>query len=935
MNTKHIITLFLTLAAFSGVKASAQATDVDWLLPDSVVVNQFGSEEAWRSAAAVSSIKGEKLQKSFTQNVLNTLYGEITGLTVMSGSGEPGNDNPTLNARGFNTFDTSNRDVLIMVDGYESTLDNLSVYEIESIQLLKDAAATAIYGMRGANGVLLVTTKRGADMPLEVSFTAQAGVNTPFNTPKFLGSYDYAMLYNEARANDGLQPTYSEETLAAYKNQTNKYLYPDVNWYNETLNPVSVAQNYNLNFRGGNKIVRYFALLNVSDNNGFFAGTDPKRQLSSNAKYTRYNIRGNVDVNITKGLSAHLNLAASIGDRFSPAGGCWNVYDKLTKITPNAFPVYNPDGSYGGNKTFSNPVGDLLETGYNSVNERNIQADLNVTYAFSGAATGLKLAAEFSFRNWFSGDYNKSRKYPYYEISVADDEYIYNQYSEKTDMSISDDGALQYRYMGYQFKLDYDRVFGGKHVVAFNAHWFGDENYINPDTSIKDYQFPYKYMGVRGRASYGYDSRYLAEFSYNVMGSDLYARGHKWGFFPAAAVAWVASNESFLKDNSTLTFLKLRASYGKVGNATVVGSKRYAYTQDYAYSASYYRGETNTSQSTMMEDSVADPNRSWESEIKANVGLEMTLWNKLNLSVDYFNNKRSGVLTSPAGYIPSVLGLSFAYMNIGRSTNQGVELSASFSDRTEGGFEYWVRANAWYAANRIDDMAEEVRLYDYQNRTGHCYGQGFGLVALGLFKDQADIDNSPEQTFGDVKPGDIKYKDLNNDGYIDGEDVTAIGYTGTPNFSGSLTLGFKVAGFDFETMFYGVTGRTTYLSGSTYQAFMNQYSAPVSALQRWTPETASTAIYPRLSTQAVPNNTQYSSFWQADGSFLKMRYLELGYTLPEKVTRPARISNVRFFLNGTNLFSIHGLGNLANADPEGMSGFPQMRTFSLGVNIKF
>ncbi len=933
MKTKHIFTIALTLCAFNAVPAAAQA-DVDWLQRDTVSVNEFGTQESWRDASATSTAKSDKLRKSFTQNVLNSLYGEIAGLTVMSGSGEPGSDNPSLNARGYNTFDTSNRDVLILIDGYESTLDNLSVHEIETITLLKDAAATAIYGMRGANGVLLVTTKRGMDMPLQVNFSAQAGVNTPFRMPKFLGSVDYATLYNEARVNDGLAPYYSEDVISAYADQTDKYLYPDVDWQRQILNPVSVNQNYNLNFRGGNKIVKYFALVNISDNNGFFAQTDPKRQLSANTKFTRYNVRGNIDVNITKGLSAHLNLAANIADKFNPSASAWTMYDRLTKITPNAFPVYNPDGSFGGNATFSNPVGDLTETGYASDNSRNIQSDLSVAYEFSGAAQGLKLSADFSFRNWFSGDYNKSKKYPYYSIAEAEGEYVYNGYSEKTDMSISDGGASQWRSMSYQFKLDYDHTFD-KHSLGVNAHFFSDQTFTNPDTSVKDYQFPYKYMGVRGRLSYGFDRRYVAEFTYNVMGSDLYARGHKWGFFPAGAVAWVASNEDFLKDSEAVTFLKFRASSGLVGNATVVGSKRYAYTQDYKYTASYYLGPNNTAQSAMMEDSVADFDRTWERELKTNVGVELTLWNKLNLNADYFINKRDHILTSPTGEIPSVLGMSFAYLNLGKATNQGFELGASFSDKTESGFEYWVRANAWYAKNRIDYMAEELRLYEYQNRTGKPFGQGFGLVALGLFKDQADIDNSPEQTFGTVKPGDIKYKDMNEDGYIDSEDVTAIGYTGNPEFSGSLTLGFRVAGFDFETMFYGVANRIAYLSGSTYQAFQNQYAAPASALLRWTPETADTAFYPRLSASAVPNNTQYSSFWQVNGSFLKMRYLEVGYTIPQNLTRNIKVDTIRIFLNGTNLFSIHGLKKYVNADPEGLSGFPQMRTFSLGVNVQF
>ena len=930
MKRSIIISAAIILGFTAGERAFAQ----DYLQRDTLSASEFGVQESWRSTGAVSAVKSTKLQKSFTQNVMNTLYGELPGLTVMTGSGEPGSDSPSILARGINTFDTSNRSVLIVVDGYESTLDNLSADEIESIAVLKDAAATAIYGMRGANGVVVVTTKRGTDTPMKVNFTAQAGFNTAFKMPKFLDSVDYATLFNEARANDGLAPYYSDEAIAAYGNGSDPYLYPNVDWASQVLNKLSFVQNYSLNFRGSNKSVRYFALIGISDNNGFFAQTDPRRQLSSNSKFTRYNVRSNIDVDITRYLSAHLNLAASLSDKYSPSQGAWSTYNKLALITPNAFPVYNPNGSFGGNATFSNPVGDMTETGFSSANSRSVQSDLTVAYDFSALVQGLKLSAGFSFRNWFSGDYNKSKKYTYYSVAEGNGEYVYNPYSEDTDMSISDGGASQWRYVNYNFKLDYDRVFNGKHAVAANLHFFSDTNYINPDTSLKDYQFPYKWMGFRGRLSYGFDQRYVAELTFNEMGSDLYAKGHKWGFFPAAGLGWVVSNEDFLKGNKTLNYLKVRASVGSTGNATTVGSVRYAYTQNYRYSASYYKGTSNTSQSTMMEDSVADPDRTWERELKANLGVEATLWNKLDLTADVFLNKRSGVLVSPAGEIPAVLGMSFSYLNLGRSTNAGFELGATFADKV-GEVEYYLRGNLWYARNRIDYMAEELRLYDYQVRTGTSYDQPFGLVSDGLFRDEAAIAAAPEHTFSAVKPGDIRYKDLNGDGFIDGEDTRAIGLPSTPQLSGSLVIGLKWRGFDFETMLYGVGGRTAYLSGNTYWAFMNQYSAPVSALARWTQATADTAVYPRLSTQAVADNTQYSDFWQVNGSFLKLRYVEVGWSAPKKFTDRLRADSIRIFLNGTNLFSLSGMGGRQNADPEGLSGVPQMRTVSLGAKIGF
>lgn len=928
--------LLVCLLIPSTMQAQQECAVVDWMKKDSIVMTQLGEIPSWKVTGAMSTVKGSKLEKSFTQNVLNTLYGEIPGLTVMQVSGEPGHDSPTMNARGFNTFSTTDRSVLVIVDGFESTFDQLAVQEIESVTLLKDAAAAVVYGMRGANGVLLVTTKKGAVKPLEVNFSAQLGFNTPFRTPKYLNSYDYAKLYDEARANDGLDPVYAgTDALEAYRTGSNPYLYPNVNWYDETLKKSSVLQNYNLNFSGGNETVRYFAMLNVSDNNGFFKGTDRKRETSSNTKFTRYNIRANVDVNITKQLSAEMRLAANIQDQSGPAGGAWNMYNKLSLLPPNAFPVRNPNGSFGGNSTFSNPVGDLTETGYNSYNARNIQSNLRVRYNLGALTKGLSISAAFSFNNYFIGHYNKSKKYPYYSLSMSGDEYVYNMYSEKTSMTIDDSQSDQWRNMTYEGTIDYSRIFGGRHSVDANVALFAQEMYKLTDSGLRDSQFPYKNVGIRGHVSYGYDQRYVGEVAFAYEGSDLYARGNRFGFFPAVSLGWIASNEEFLKENDILTFLKVRASYGTVGNAAIADSKRYADTQDYKYSSGYYKGPNNTSMSGMMEDVAADPGRTWESEKRVNIGIDATLWSKLDASIDYFNHKRSDILVSPTGAIPSILGMTFSTLNMGKTTNSGFEASLRYSDALSNGLEFYVQGNFWYAKNKINYMAEEYRLYPYQLRTGQMLDQGFGLVALGLFKDQADIDASPVQTFGEVRPGDIKYKDMNGDKQIDNQDACPIGNTGTPQYSGSLTLGLKYKGFDFETMFYGVGKRSVYLSGSTYWAFQNQYAAPESALDRWTEATKETATYPRLSTQANPNNTQYSSFWQKNGSFLKLRYVEVGYTLPERWSKAVYADKIRFFLNGTNLFSLHHLSDLKNADPEGMSGIPAMRTVSVGVKMQF
>lgn len=932
---KIIVAIFSVCLLISQIIQAQEVADIPgWGKRDSVITTLLTNDFSWKVTSAISTVKGERLEKSFTQNVMNTFYGQIPGLTVMQGSGEPGADSPILNARGYNTLSTVDRSVLVIVDGFESSLDQLAVQEIETISLLKDAAAAVLYGMRAANGVLLVTTKRGSVKPLEVNFSAQVGFNTPFKTPKYLDSYNYALLYDEARRNDGLTPIYEgTAVLEAYRIGSNPYLYPNVDWYDEVLKKSSVLQNYNLNLSGGNEVVSYFALVNVSDNNGLFKGTDSKRKESSNAKFTRYNVRANVDINITKGLSAQLKLAANVEDKSGPTGGAWNIYNQLSLLPPNSFPVYNPNGTYGGNATFSNPVGDVKEKGYNSYNSRSIQSSLRLRYKFDGALQGLSLSAAYSFNNNFYSVYNKTRTYPYYSLAVVGNEYVYNMYNEKSSFSVNDGTSEQWRNAIFQGTIDYSNVFYTIHSIDANLAFYSDVTYDAYDSSVRDSQFPYKYAGMRGRVSYGYNQRYIGEFAFSYEGSDLYPSDKRFGFFPAISLGWILSNEEFLKDNNAVDFLKLRASYGLVGSSAIT-SIRYGADLIYSYTSSYYLGTNNTQVYGIREDAVADANRTWEKEKRLNIGMDATLFGIFDLTLDYFKHDRYDILVSPTAAIPALSGLRFSEMNLGESTNNGFEASIRYGQKT-GNLEYYAQLNLWYAKDKLKYMAEEVKQWSYQERTGQRLDQPFGLVALGLFRDQPEINASPIQTYGDVLPGDIKYKDMNGDGQIDGEDTCPIGNTGIPDFSGSLTLGLKYKGFDFEAMIYGIGKRTSYLSGSTYWAFMNQYSAPESALARWTDDTKESAMYPRLSTQANTNNTQYSSFWQENGSFLKLRYIEMGYTLPKRWSRAVFTNDIRVFLNGTNLFSFNRMNGLKNADPEGLSGFPAMRTISIGVKLQF
>lgn len=414
------------------------------------------------------------------------------------------------------------------------------------------------------------------------------------------------------------------------------------------------------------------------------------------------------------------------------------------------------------------------------------------------------------------------------------------------------------------------------------------------------------------------------------MGSENFPKSHRYGFFPAASVGWILSNEKFLKDNRTITYLKLRGSYGLSGNDQIGGS-RFAFQQQYPYTAAYYLGSTNT-QAFGLAQGAYNPDVSWEKQKTLNVGVELTLANQLTLGLDAFQNKRYDILVAPNSTVPQYTGITLPLLNQGRVGNKGFEATIRYTGKPTGSLQYLVDVSSWYAQNRIDYNAEAIRLYDYQYATGQAIGQPFGLEAIGLFKDQADIATSPKQIFAPVQPGDIKYKDQNGDGIINQNDTRPIGNTATPTLTVSLHSRLQYKGFDLEFLFQGVSGRTAYFGGTYFQAFQNNGQVAPIALDRWTPETAATATYPRLSASNNLNNYQFSSFWQRDGSFIKLRSLELGYTLASQLIGRVGLTNARLFVNGTNLFSLDHLKGYI--DPEVSSGYPALRTVSLGLRVR-
>lgn len=918
------------MAALAAVSFSAGAQD----LADSVqrwnAVPTFELPE-WQTAGAVSKVSGEDLRDSYVSNLANTLYGRLPGLTVQGSGAEPGADSPTLFGRGVGTYG-SGWGLFFVIDGFASTQDffeRLSPGEIESVELLKDATATALYGNRAANGVVLVKTKHGTASPLKIDFSARAGFQSPLRLPSWLNSHDYAELYNEALVNEGKLPQYTESDIDKYASGAFPLLYPDVDWQKEILRSYSPLYVYSLTAQGGGNAVKYYVHFNGVNNYGLLRNPSAVNDFAKRQSFSRYNFRTNVDILLTKRLSAQVILGGSIEDKTTPGVNetTWNVLDLAATVPPNAFPVMASTSLVGGNSLFANPIAELTERGYISYNGRTAQASIRLTEKLDFITPGLSITGALSFNNLYRSYSNKTRNYARYNpIQDSSGEISFVQTGEDTSLGGDESSSWQWRNIVTDAAIEYARTFNRKHYVNGMFKFDYDEYTVSGTT------LPFKNLGIGGRFSYSFDKRYIAEFTFGYRGNDNFPAGSRFGFFPAGALAWVISEEGFLKNVKAVNHLKVRASYGLVGNADIGGS-RYMHNQYYDWGGYYNLGTTNNTQAEMyFEAAKANPFVTWEKDIKMNVGLEACFLDGLYMTFDWFKNHRYDILATPYSTIPDYMGFTKPQMNVGIVDNTGFEAVLGWQERNRE-FKYKIEAGAWYAHNNVVYNAEAPQVYEYRYGVGHIVWQPFAYEAIGFFRDYEDIENSPKQIFTENVPGDIKYKDQNDDGIINEDDMYPIGYTSRPELNLSLNLAFAYKGFDLEAVFQGAMMRTVYLDGKAFQAFQNNGKITDFALGRWTPETASTATYPRLATNGDTNNFQYSSFWQRKGDFLKLRSLSFGYTISTPAMKKAHVDGLRIYLSGTNLFSLDYMQGFC--DPEVLSGYPAVRTYTLGFNIKF
>lgn len=893
----------------------------------------YGTRTKSELTHAISAIQSESFDKTHLSTVTSIVAGRIAGLSVVKSNGdEPGYESYNILVRGIGTFNTS-VSPLMMVDNVERNFSQLDPLEIESFSVLKDAAATVQYGMRGANGVINVRTKRGFVGKPEINFVAQVGLQSPTRLPDYLSSAEYVKLYNKALANDGLPASVdSKFDPAMYDGTQDKYQYPDVDWYDEFLKSTALQQQYKLSLIGGTSVIRYFVFMGVTKQNGIYEYADVNPQYSTNPKFSRYNLRSNVDVDVTKSLLVTINLATRVENRHVPNTSAASIFSTLSQLPPNAMAVTNRDGSIAGTSVYrNNPLGMISKTGYKDNYTRILLGNVEATQKLNFLLKGLSVNAMMGLDAYNYYSTGRSQSYAVYQEFITGDSSEYIKYGDNSNISIAsskyDDG---FSYMlTTQGGLAYSMTSGHNALSA-------DVEYMQSKYIPKGNDIAYKNQGIYGRATYGFREKYFAEFGFAYNGSEDFSKGSRFGFFPAVSAAWIVSNESLFPQFANISFLKLRASYGKVGNSKL-GLERFPFEQKYYGGGGYTFGSAYGGTDGSYEGRIPNTNITWEESLNTNIGIDLEIKNLLHFTIDYFNNNRKNIITTSSNIIPGTIGQTLPYENNGTVVNKGFETTISHQQHKKT-WGYSLQANVSYATNKIMSMQEVSGLPDYQYRQGKSASALWGLEAIGYFKDEADITNSPYQSFQAVQPGDVKFKDQNNDSIIDSQDNIMIGNS-IPQWTLGLVGTVNYRGFDVQFVLTGMVGRSLMITNNSMWVLQNNNKATDIAYGAWEKGVnEDNATYPRLTTLSNKNNYNNSSLWAQNGDFMRLTNLEIGYSIPAKLLAKIKLRQVRFFVNGYNLFSLDSLKQY-NLDPEvpdaGVSGYPVMKVYNTGVNVNF
>lgn len=933
--------------------------DVDSQQLEEISVVGYSTQRKVSVVGSITSLEPSSLKVGGVTSISNNLAGRVAGLIGVQKSGEPGNDVSEFWIRGISTFG-ANSSALVLIDGIDrgsNSLNELAPEDIESFSILKDATATAVYGARGANGVVLINTKRGLEGKVSINANVKTTIETLPRLPEYLRAYDYALLANEARVVRGDKSVYSPEIFDIIKYNMDPDLYPDVSWQDEILKKRTVGVQGNINISGGSKLARYYMSAFYRTNDAIYNQTGMER-YHSNVRRNQYTFRSNIDVDLTKSTLVSLLLSAKLVDMNRPGmGKTQQIWDAQANLTPLTVPVRYSNGqlpAYGKDENTS-PTVLLNETGFLTDRDNSIESLLKIEQDLSFLLKGLKVTGSLSFDN-FNNHLTSRTKMP--DLYRATD----RNWNTGELMTIKTVVAkpMEFKSTSYgirtiyiEGKAEYNQLFAEKHRVGV-MFLYNQKDYERTDAGDELASIPKRNQGMAGRLTYSYDDIYFVEGNFGYNGSENFPKGQRFGFFPSAALGYVISNYPLVKEKLPfMNTLKLRYSYGLVGNDQISNNVRFPYLTTVDMDADgYWFGDQGTTAGVGVTESVlGSTGLVWEKAIKQNFGIDITMWNALNITVDAFIDKRNNIFMKRET-LPGTIGVSTKpWGNVGKMKSWGSDGTISYAKKI-GKVDIELRANYTFANDKIIDYDEVPPRYPYLAKKGTSYGVTRGLIALGLFKDEADVRNSPTQ-FGKVMPGDIKYQDVNGDGRIDDYDIVPIGNSKVPKLQYGFAGSAVWNGFDINIFFRGA-GKVDYMMGGNgYFPFKGGVTGNVLSIvndqeNRWTPAWFSgdpstenpNARFPRLTYGENTNNNRASTFWLTNASYLRLKTVEIGYTLPKKILNKMNMSSLRISVIGDNLYV---WDNIKIWDPE-QSGdedtangavYPLTRSYSVVLQLSF
>ncbi len=913
---------------------------------DQVVVVAHGTQRKVTTTGAITSVDVGELQVPAV-SVSNMLAGRVPGVIGVTRSGEPGSDVSEFWIRGISTFG-ANSSALVLIDGVEGDLDDIDPVDIESFSILKDASATAVYGVRGANGVVIITTKRGKAGKLKVNFKANRTYTESGRLPEYANAYTYSKLANEAREVRGLDPVYSDVEVDLFNSGLDPDLYPDVDWRDVILKNHSYYSQYNLNVSGGGTNARYYVSFGYQNKEGIFKQDPNANKYDVNVNYNQYNFRSNVDMDLTPKTKLLLSFEDVISEQNAPGYGDDNddLWEAQANLTPVTVPVKYSNGelaAYGSSGNQITPYVLLNYTGYKkeSTNTTNMKVKLDQDFDF--ITEGLSANALFSCT--FYSEHETGRyKMPelYYATGRQNDGTLITTQSVSSTDAYYWQSSYVSRMLYFEAQVNYNKLFNDVHrVTGLIDAYRQDER--NSDGSDYDDVIPVRYQAISARATYGYKDTYLVELNAGYSGSENFKPGEQYGFFPAFSLGWIPTQYTWTKENLRfLDYFKIRASWGKVGNGEI--DERFPYLSLMSYSS-------NDWGTTVTESKVGVDNLKWETTTKYDLGIDAKFFKqRFDLTVDWFLSEAEDIYQQRVT-IPYEVGAALSpWVNAGSMKSWGADGNLSYTQKINNDMTFTLRGNFTLARNEVTHWEQTGINYPYQSYSGVPYGVQRGLIALGLFKDEEDIQSSPVQTFmSDYLPGDIKYKDVNGDGIIDDDDEVPLDYSDVPELEYGFAGEFSYKKWTFSALFSGQYRASYFMGGDGYYPFNGEEEGNVLNIvsnqsNRWTPASYSgttdtenpNARFPRLTYGENANNNINSTFWLADASFLRFKNAEISYRLDSDWFTRHGVSSAVVSLTGTNLAV---WDNVKLWDPEQASSngavYPLQRTYTLQLNVTF